>query len=411
MKAARMPSSYINRGVTPPLGSQPRRFSAASGGKAYASAMKRFFFVFVAFVSVTFVFVAFVFVAAGAVAQSPARDALLQQADRDLNAGPFSVMHKKLAPSSGDKHDYMSVGPYWWPDPTKPDGLPYIRKDGVINPDRTSAATDNDEFKKLFSAVGTLALAYRETGSEKYAEPATRMNPNLNFGQAVPGRNEGRGTGIIDTAGLVDLARALPWLEKSKAWSDADRAGIKQWFATYLDWLETSKNGKEEREATNNHGTWYDAQVVALALATGQDALAKKTLEAAKQKRVAAEIEPNGSMPRELERTKSFGYSTMNLRAFMELASLGDRAGVDLWNYQTADGRGIRKAVDYLAPYMDPSKQWEHEQIEPMNRTELATLMRSAAIAYKEPRYETLAESAHAATNRMELLWPYTGVK
>src|SRR5580658_4604197 len=191
-------------------------------------------------------------------ASSPALDALVQQADRELKAGPFSVMHKKLTPSSGDKHDYMSVGPYWWPDPSKPNGLPYIRHDGVINPNRNSADNDNEELKKMFGAVSTLALAYRETGAEKYGEhagellrswfldPATKMNPNLNFGQAVPGVNEGRGIGIIDTAGLVELTRGLPWLEKSKSWTAADREGMKQWFAKYLDWLQTSKNGREE---------------------------------------------------------------------------------------------------------------------------------------------------------------------
>jgi hypothetical protein len=350
-------------------------------------------------------------------ASSPALDTLVQQADRELKTGPLSVMHKKLTPSSGDKHDYMSVGPYWWPDPSKPDGLPYIRRDGVINPDRNNAATDSEELHRMFGSVATLALAFRETGSEKYAEhagellrgwfldPATKMNPNLNFGQAVPGRNEGRGTGIIDTAGLVELTRALPWLEKSKSWTAADREGLKQWFGKYLDWLQTSKNGREEEAATNNHGTWYDAQIVCLALAVGRGDLAKKTLDAAKSKRIAAQIQPDGSQPRELERTKSFGYSTMNLRAFFELATLGDRVGVDLWNYQTKDGRGIRKALDYMAPYMDASKAWQHEQIEPMNRMELATLLRRAALAYKEPRYEAML-STDVAANRMQLLWP-----
>jgi hypothetical protein len=352
--------------------------------------------------------------------QSPALDTLVQQAERELKTGPLSVMHKKLTPSSGDKHDYMSVGPYWWPDPSKPDGLPYIRRDGVINPDRNNAATDSEELHKMFGSVATLALAYRETGAEKFAEhaaellrgwfldPATKMNPNLNFGQAVPGRNEGRGTGIIDTAGLVELMRALPWLEKSKTWTAADREGMKQWFAKYLDWLQSSKNGREEADAANNHGTWYDAQVVCLALAVGRDDLAKKTLEAAKSKRIAAEIQPDGSQPRELERTKSFGYSAMNLRAFFELATLGDRVGVDLWNYETKDGRGIRKALDYMAPYMDASKAWQHEQIEPMNRLELATLLRRAAIAYKEPRYEAMLSTDGIAANRLQLLWPST---
>ena len=160
-----------------------------------------------------------------------ARKELLEEAGKALQAGPFSVMQKSRTPPSGDKHDYMSVGPYWWPDPSKPDGLPYIRKDGETNPDRLASETDGGAMKKMQEAAGALALAWRETREERYAErtalllrawyldPATRMNSNLNFGQSIPGRVDGRGIGIIDTLSLVYLCQQLRWLEGSKSWS------------------------------------------------------------------------------------------------------------------------------------------------------------------------------------------------
>jgi hypothetical protein len=366
----------------------------------------------------------FLLFAALGCAQTPALDALIKRADQALQQPAASVMDKKAKPPSGDKHDYMSVGPYWWPDPSKPDGLPYIRKDGEVNPSRVDDQTDNATFKKLLGAVPTLALAYRETGREEYAayaakllrvwflDPATKMNPNLNYGQAIPGRMDGRGIGIIDTAGLLEVTQALPWLEKSSAWTKADQEGMKAWFKAYCAWLQSSKNGKEEAEAKNNHGTWYDVQVTALALFTGQKDVARRVVEQAKQKRIAAQIQPDGKMPEELARTNSLSYTTMNTRAFCNLADLAAKAGVDLWNYQTKDGRGIRKAIDFLAPYADPAKDWTFEQIGGVklsSRMEIAVLLRRAALAYKDPRYEAVlaklpAEEVQA--NRMQIMWP-----
>ena len=358
---------------------------------------------------------------------SPALRALIEQAENELQTGPLSVMHKKLTPSSGDKHDYMSVGPYWWPDPSKPNGLPYIRKDGERNPERNDDRTDSTELHKIFGSTFTLMLAYRETHREEFAkhaaellrgwflEPATRMNPNLNFGQAVPGVVEGRGTGIIDTAGLVEVTRGLPWLEKSPSWTVADQAGMKKWFGDYLNWLQTSKNGKEERDAKNNHGTWYDAQLVALALATGQNDLAKRTLEAAKKTRIDAEIKEDGSQPLELARTKSFAYSLMNLRAFFELAEMGQKVGVDLWSTR------VRLAIDYLAPYGErmygqpPMKKWPQEELDGVTRADqldLLALLRRASTAYRGVRYDHTVcggSGADVTAARFQILWPLMG--
>ena len=91
-------------------------------------------------------------------------------AKKALAITPMSVMDKAVTPPSGDRHDYMSQAPYWWPDPSKPDGKPYIRKDGERNPE-ISKITDRDNLGRLGDAVTTLSLAYAYTGREAYATP------------------------------------------------------------------------------------------------------------------------------------------------------------------------------------------------------------------------------------------------
>jgi len=367
--------------------------------------------------------------ASGSIQRGPALEALLAEADRALQAGPFSVMDKHLVPPSGDKHDYMSTGPYWWPDPTKPKGLPFIRRDGERNPEHDTSQTDSHSLHALFASVQTLALAYRETSEERYAaraaellrvwflKPATRMNPNLNYGQAIAGRTEGRGTGIIETRGLADLTMALTWLSPSKAWTGSDQQAMKTWLGQYLQWLLTSDNGRKEASARNNHGTWYDVQAASLALFTGDRELATRTIEEAKKKRIAEQIERDGRQPLELSRTLSFSYSLFNLEGLFNLASLGERVGVDLWHFQTSGGRSLRAALDLLAPYVEADKTWPHQQIHPIGlgeRLELASLLRQAAIVYHEPDYEALVERLPAKevrAARLQILWPQREVK
>ncbi|MGV3589470.1 MAG: alginate lyase family protein [Adhaeribacter sp.] len=335
---------------------------------------------------------------AGDAATTVAYQKLITEADKALQAGPFTVMHKQIVPPSGDKHDYMSVGPYWWPDPSKPNGLPYIRRDGEVNPERTKNG-DNEELKQMQEAVMNLAYAYYFSQNEKYAahaatlirtwflNEATRMNPHLNYGQAIPGITQGRGIGIIDTHYFPYLADAVGLLAGSKAWSKADQQGLEKWFGEYLNWLLKSPLGIDEADEHNNHGTWYDVQVASFALFSGKPDLAKKILEEVKTKRVATQIKPDGSQPHELARTLSFNYSTMNLQAFFDLASLGRHTGVDLWNYKTPDVKSIRGAIDYFLPFINGEQKWPHQQIKEINYAGVLPLLLEAARQYKDPRY------------------------
>ena len=339
--------------------------------------------------------------------RSPARAALLRDAEAALAAGPFSVMDKQRVPPSGDKHDFLTLAPYWWPDPAKPGGLPYIRRDGEVNPE-SKRETDDIPFGRMTQAVTTLAAAYRETRDERFAsraalllrvwflDAATRMNPNLDFGQGVPGRTTGRGAGIIATRKLVEIIDAARLLADSPFWTDRDRKGLHAWCAAYAQWLKTSKNGREEAEAANNHGTWYEAQLTALLLYTGRQDEAKARCERARQ-RLASQIDPDGRQPRELERTRSWSYSVMNLDGWFTVARLAEGAGVDLWYYRTPDGRSLRAALDYLAPFAGGHAKWPHQQITPIDWSEFAGLLDEAASVWKADQYRTLADRLRTA--------------
>ncbi len=329
----------------------------------------------------------------------------LENADKIIKEGKlYSVMHKKQVPPSGDKHDYMSTGPYWWPDPSKPNGLPYIRRDGERNPEYYDI-TDTKEMDELEDDVETLALAYYFTQNEKYAKFASKLirtwfldaetlqNPNLNFGQAIPGVNDGRGIGIIETRALHRIIDAAILLKVSKNWTNDNHKDLKKWFSDYLNWLTVSPNGIDEADEHNNHGTHYDVQYIAYALFADKPELAKKEIEVAKQ-RIENQLKSDGSQPFELSRTKSWGYASMNLYGFCEIARLGEHLNIDLWHYETKDGKNLQKCVDWLVPYLKKEKPWTFQQIEKMHYEETVKLLKMAAKKYANPTYDSLAKEA-----------------
>jgi hypothetical protein len=342
--------------------------------------------------------------------------ALEDDAKKAVAMKPPSVMDKTVTPASGDKHDYMSQAPYWWPDPAKTDGRPYIRRDGVRNPE-INRITDHDNLGRLTSAVSTLGLAFAMTGRDEYAaqaarlvrvwflDPATRMSPHLNYGQGIPGINEGRGIGIIETRGLPDMLDGVRLLTGSPQWTAADEAGLQSWMRAYLKWLTDSPYGQDEGKNGNNHETWYDVQVASLAFYTGQPDLARRTLDGSRS-RIARQIEPDGRQPRELERTRSWDYSEFNLTAFFNLATLGERVGVDLWGYRTPDGRSLRQAVDFMVPYASGERKWPDPQITDFRPGVIHRVLRRAAAAWKEPKYRALAEKIGGGSARLVLVVP-----
>ena len=349
----------------------------------------------------------------------PALGKLQREADRALKAAPVSVTQKNLSPPSGDSHDYMSIAPYWWPNPDTTSGLPYVRHDGKINPER-ARASDRNTLDQLVQGVQTLSLAYYFTGKDAYAEHAgkllrvwfldraTMMNPHLRYAQAIPGRNTGRGAGIIETHDLPELIDAVALLQASNGWTQTDHNRLRDWFGAYLDWLHESAEGKAEAKAPNNHGTWYDVQVASFATFTGREHAAREVLRQFPTKRIAQQVESDGRQPRELARTRAWQYSLFNLTGLFDAAALADKVGIDLWNYETADKRSIRKALECLIPFAAGEKIWPYKEISSVEPQKLAPLLRQAANAYREPRYEKVIAKLPklSGDERWRLLYP-----
>jgi hypothetical protein len=317
----------------------------------------------------------------------------------------------------------MTLAPYWWPDPTKPDGLPYIRRDGEVNPERDKS--DHAPFEQMSKNVNTLALYYYLTGDEQYAQraaeqmrvwffdDATRMNPNLEFSQIVRGReSELKPSGVLEGDRLRRVIDADGLLAGSQHWTPADHQRFVEWMKQYYQWVTTSEKAKLESIQPNNHGTWYAAQTATFALYLGDDAGAKKWVEKGKEL-IASQIEPDGSQPHELERTKAWDYCRYNILAYLHLAGIGERVGVDLWNYQTSDGRSLRRAIDWMIPYTN-EKQWTYQQIEKPKLGDMFNILRRAAYAYHEPRHEEEAmkvQQGDPENSRFNLLYPKPSFK
>jgi hypothetical protein len=323
-------------------------------------------------------------------------NAIISRADSALTQGPYSVTFNKTktAPSN-DKHDYVSQAPYWWADPAKPNGLPYIRKDGERNPE-IYLLHDRSQLGDLCTAVKQLAFAYYYTGNEKYAlkaktllqtwfiDSATRMNPNLNYAQYIPGLNDGRGIGIIESRELTAIPDAIALLNGSNAADDKFINDIKDWFKAFADWLQNSPNGKDEHSQLNNHGSYYDVQMIDYSLFTGDQKTAVQLLQNTTIARIEKQFTPEGAQPLELARTKSWDYVNMNLYAWCQLAILADHVNIDLWHKQTADGRGMKAAVKWLIPYASGEKKWKNQQIASFEYEQLKFIMDKASAQYPD---------------------------
>jgi hypothetical protein len=331
------------------------------------------------------------------------RARVLAAADRYLKDQPITVTASQSPKSAGGPHDYFSEGDYWWPDPENPGG-PYIQKDGQSNP-----GNFNDHRRALMRLsvqMPALVSAYTLTKDRKYSDHAqrhlrawfvsrtTRMTPALRYAQAIHGRSTGRGTGIIDTIHLVEVARAVERLEDAKGWSRDESAEVRRWFADYLDWLTTDQYGKDERDATNNHATCWVMQVAAFAHLTGNEPLMRDARTRFKTV-LLEQMAPDGSFPRELGRTKPYGYSLFNLEAMATIAHILSTPEDDLWAFELPGGRGMRRAMAYMVPYIRDKKSWPkppdvmYDVNWPMRQASLLF----AGVALKQPDYIDLWSS------------------
>ena len=317
---------------------------------------------------------------------------LITSANKILSYKPVSVMDKVDIPPSGNKHDYVSLAPYWWPNPNTPNGLPYIRKDGEINPE-VKNYPDKQSMPRLCGNIYLLGLAYYLSDNEQYAQKinqlmtvwfldtATVMNPNLNFAQYIKGINSGRGIGIIDTRHFVYALESIQLIKGSSNWDDQKNNATKKWFAQFLHWLQTSENGLEEMKADNNHGVWYDFQCLGIALYLDSNDLAKKIINRSLQ-RLDEQSNSEHFFPLELARTNSLHYSVFNLVAFSSIAQLAEKVGVNFWEKETIHQHSLKKSYTALLPYIKKEKTWTGNEVTPYYVEEAFNLLLHASEKY-----------------------------
>jgi hypothetical protein len=345
-----------------------------------------------------------------------AYQALLNQAEKAYQAPLLSVTQKAQTPPSNDKHDYYSLAPYYWPNPSTEGGLPWVSRDGEVNPE-SDLISDHDALDDTADNVVTLATAFYFSRRERYAEkasellytwfldPASAMNPNLTYAQLRPGAPEGKVyNGIIDGRVLADMVDAVGFLEDSKSWTSSNQRAFGNWCKAYLNWLLQSPQGLDEADAKNNRWSWYAAQVVALALRVGDIKEAGVWLNRAQQK-IELQFESSGNQPQELRRTLGLSYSVFNLEAHFRLAAMGQAVGFSLWTFR--DMR-LRKGLEFILPYTTEKLTWPYQQIKPFDKERmLPLLIQSLAVYGADEDKQALGELGLDPTqDRANLLYP-----
>ena len=327
----------------------------------------------------------------------PAYQTLISKAEKTLSMDRLSVVDKSLTPPSQDKHDYISLGPYFWPNPKTKDGYPYIRRDGKVNPNAL-IDSDSPRLVRLANALETLALAYYYTNNTKYAQRAvemiqiwfindsTKMNPHLKYAQGIPGTVPGRALGILDGRHFVRILDSITLIENSNLLSSKDLEIIKQWVKDYQNWLLNGEYAYEESHRPNNHGTFYDYQVVGYALYLEQPKKAKELLTNAQYIRLGSHIGSKGQNFHELERTRPLHYSLFDLEAMIGLALYSDHYDdVNFWTF-TINQTSLKKAIDYVVKYKNNRDMWLVKN-EKVNFMDLTPTLLVAAQKYQTDEY------------------------
>jgi len=297
------------------------------------------------------------------------RTEIIARADKVLYEKPVTITSFYCDRSAGGIHDFYSEGDYWWPDPENPEG-PYIQRDGMSNP--ANFTEHRKALIRLSQITGLLASAYKITGDEKYvrqaflhlsawfAEPATIMNPSLLYAQAIKGRFTGRGTGIIDTIHLIEVAQAILAMEKAKCVDRRLLEAVRSWFSEYIEWLMTHQYSIDEMNTKNNHATCWVMQVASFARLTGNEEILDFCRQRYREVLLPGQMADDGSFPQELRRTKPYGYSLFNLDAMTMVCLILSDKDNDLVNYQTPEGRSLRKGIEFLYPFAADKTKWTY---------------------------------------------------
>jgi hypothetical protein len=300
-------------------------------------------------------------------AQTLLKKQILAEADWAMLQVPATVTASFCSRSAGGKHDFFSEADYFWPDPDHPDG-PYINRDGMTNPG--NFVDHRKAMVRLSKIIGALASAYKITHDEKYVkqavihlkawfiDPETLMNPNLQYAQAVKGKFTGRNYGIIDSIHLMEVAQGIVVMEGSQALDTETITGLKHWFAEYISWLTTSKPGIEEKLTKNNHSTCWAMQVASFAKLCEDEVMLDSIRVRYKTVLLPNQMGADGSFPLELSRTKPYGYSIFDLDAMAMLCQILSTPQDNLWDFETPDGKSIKKGISYLYPFIAGKSKW-----------------------------------------------------
>lgn len=325
-------------------------------------------------------------------------EGMVAKAETFFDMPLYAVVNKDKTAPSGDKQDYVTLSPYWWPNPETENGLPYVQRDGERNPE-VYDYPERENSNRLSQAVETLGVLYYLTEDEKYARraaeflrewfinPDTRMNPNMVYAQIRPGIDRIRGTGIIDARRYLGSFNGASLIRNSEHWSSEDEQSLKGWASAFAYWLENSPQGRMERASTNNHGVWYDVIVLNFHFYAGNHERALEVLEEMTNNRLFVQQELDGSFPRELARTISLHYSTFVMEGFVVASEIGKKLNYDLWSPVSYDGRSMRNAMEFLLPYYTKAEEWPYQQISPYDYNEAALLLYRAGLALPDSTY------------------------
>ena len=298
---------------------------------------------------------------------------LRRAAEAALAAPRYNVVASPKVAESGDPHDYFSMGPYWWPDPEKPDGLPYIRRDGEINPE----AVDDNNHVNMATRAFELALAAFWLDEGKYAlesykqimawhlDEETYMTPHAEYAQAIPGICSGRGIGIVDfrlSHMVFDAVGILEYMGYIRA---DEIAALKKWYNAFGNWLLTSEKALTEDTELNNHGTCFDVILLSIARFTERPALTHKVLATAYHRRFVLQTEPNGAQPLELARTCGMHYTLANIYQQLFIAEFAELNGDNSF-FERDSERGVcilKSAFDYIYGWAKKPESFPYSEI------------------------------------------------
>lgn len=320
---------------------------------------------------------------------------IIGKADEIIKRKPLTITDHPCPMSNGTIHDYYSNGSYWWPNPDTQDHLPYIRRDGLLNPE--NFVEHKNLILRLSLDASVLYRAWKMTGEGKYAsmlvrdlvsffvDEKTRMNPSLRYSQAIPGVCEGRSIGLIDTLQLIDIPVLALDLRKEGAIDESAYSGLSGWFSEYSKWLIESDFGKTESQERNNHSVTYYAELASFSILSERRDEIHASIRKAFKERLIRQMGEDGLFPEELRRTRAFGYSMFVVDNLAAVATLASRKDDNLWTYNGLMG----KAVDAMLPYVLDKASWPFgEDVEMWDTMpSKSTYLYLASYALGDPRY------------------------